>query len=155
MATLDTTVIPAPLTPTHAARLLVLRNFIVYRAAWKLFLTGFLEPVLYLFSIGIDEAAEQHAHGDDVEERGREGADHAAAPGALVDGQPVVVLPGHALPGGECALWALRAGGHQSARLRPVRRRKTSSRVERRTSVASGCSPRSSTAPTTSSPWSL
>ena len=53
MATLDTTVIPAPLTPTHAARLLVLRNFIVYRAAWKLFLTGFLEPVLYLFSIGI------------------------------------------------------------------------------------------------------
>ena len=47
------TVIPAPLTPIHAARLLVLRNFIVYKSAWKLFLTGFLEPVLYLFSIGI------------------------------------------------------------------------------------------------------
>ena len=25
----------------------------VYRQAWKLFLTGFLEPVFYLFSIGI------------------------------------------------------------------------------------------------------
>ncbi|SEC99346.1 lipooligosaccharide transport system permease protein [Nocardioides exalbidus] len=53
MAALVPGVIPAPLTPAHAARLLVLRNFIVYKSAWKLFLTGFLEPVLYLFSIGI------------------------------------------------------------------------------------------------------
>ena len=53
MAVLDRVAIPAPLTPVHAARLLVLRNFIVYKSAWKLFLTGFLEPVLYLFSIGI------------------------------------------------------------------------------------------------------
>ena len=53
MAILDHVAIPAPLTPVHAARLLVLRNFIVYKSAWKLFLTGFLEPVLYLFSIGI------------------------------------------------------------------------------------------------------
>ena len=45
--------IPAPPTPVAAARLLVLRNFIVYRSAWKLFITGFLEPVFYLFSIGI------------------------------------------------------------------------------------------------------
>ena len=37
----------------QATRLLVLRNFIVYRSAWKLFITGFLEPVFYLFSIGI------------------------------------------------------------------------------------------------------
>jgi lipooligosaccharide transport system permease protein len=51
--TLSATAIPAPMTPTSAARLLVLRNFIVYKSAWKLFLTGFLEPVLYLFSIGI------------------------------------------------------------------------------------------------------
>ncbi len=29
------------------------RNFLVYRRAWVVFLTGFLEPVLYLFSIGI------------------------------------------------------------------------------------------------------
>ncbi len=42
-----------PLTPGQAMRLLVLRNYIVYRQAWKLFLTGFLEPVFYLFSIGI------------------------------------------------------------------------------------------------------
>ena len=45
--------IPAPPTPVAAARILVLRNFIVYRSAWKLFITGFLEPVFYLFSIGI------------------------------------------------------------------------------------------------------
>lgn len=42
-----------PLGPTQAMRLLVLRNYLVYKDAWKLFLTGFLEPVLYLFSIGI------------------------------------------------------------------------------------------------------
>ena len=53
MAVLDGVAIPAPMTPVSAARLLVLRNFIVYKSAWKLFLTGFLEPVLYLFSIGI------------------------------------------------------------------------------------------------------
>ena len=43
----------APLNPQQALGVLVLRNFIVYRQAWKLFLTGFLEPVFYLFSIGI------------------------------------------------------------------------------------------------------
>jgi lipooligosaccharide transport system permease protein len=32
---------------------IVRRNFTVYRASWLVFLTGFLEPVLYLFSIGI------------------------------------------------------------------------------------------------------
>ena len=53
MAMLERVAIPAPLTPVQATNLLVLRNFIVYRAAWKLFLTGFLEPVFYLFSIGI------------------------------------------------------------------------------------------------------
>ncbi|GAA5156332.1 ABC transporter permease [Nocardioides marinquilinus] len=42
-----------PLTSWQATRLLVERNYIVYRQAWKLFLTGFLEPVFYLFSIGI------------------------------------------------------------------------------------------------------
>ena len=51
MATSSTTA--SPLTPLQALRLLVLRNYIVYRAAWKLFLTGFLEPVFYLLSIGI------------------------------------------------------------------------------------------------------
>jgi lipooligosaccharide transport system permease protein len=43
----------SPLTPPEAVRLLVLRNYLVYRRYWKLFLTGFLEPVFYLFSIGI------------------------------------------------------------------------------------------------------
>ncbi|CUR55730.1 ABC-type polysaccharide/polyol phosphate export systems, permease component [metagenome] len=43
----------APLTTWQATRLLVLRNYLVYRSARKLFLTGFLEPVFYLFSIGI------------------------------------------------------------------------------------------------------
>ncbi len=42
-----------PLSPWQATRLLVERNYIVYRQAWKLFLTGFLEPVFYLLSIGI------------------------------------------------------------------------------------------------------
>jgi lipooligosaccharide transport system permease protein len=42
-----------PLTALAAARLLVLRNFIVYRKGWKFFVTGFLEPFFYLLSIGI------------------------------------------------------------------------------------------------------
>ena len=33
--------------------LLLLRNFIAYRAVWWVFVSGFLEPVFYLFSIGI------------------------------------------------------------------------------------------------------
>jgi lipooligosaccharide transport system permease protein len=41
------------LSPPEAVRLLVLRNYLVYRRYWKLFLSGFLEPVFYLFSIGI------------------------------------------------------------------------------------------------------
>ena len=45
--------IPAPLTPAAATKVLVLRNYVVYKGAWKLFITGFLEPVFYLFSIGI------------------------------------------------------------------------------------------------------
>ncbi len=45
------------LTPVQATSLLVQRNYIVYRAAWKLFLTGFLEPVFYLLSIGIGVGA--------------------------------------------------------------------------------------------------
>lgn len=37
----------------EAVSLLVYRNFLAYRRAWTVFATGFLEPVLYLFSIGI------------------------------------------------------------------------------------------------------
>jgi lipooligosaccharide transport system permease protein len=32
---------------------MVSRNFVVYRKSWVVFLTGFAEPVLYLFSIGV------------------------------------------------------------------------------------------------------
>ncbi len=46
-------VIFAPLGPAQATGLLVLRNYVVYRRYWKLFITGFLEPIFYLFSIGI------------------------------------------------------------------------------------------------------
>ena len=36
---------------------LVNRHFVVYRRDWLVFLTGFLEPVLYLLSIGIGVGA--------------------------------------------------------------------------------------------------
>ncbi len=42
-----------PLTPVQALWLLLQRNLLVFRRAWKVFLTGFLEPVFYLLSIGI------------------------------------------------------------------------------------------------------
>ncbi|WP_246142725.1 ABC transporter permease [Nocardioides rubriscoriae] len=42
-----------PLTSWQATLLLVERNAITYRSEWKLFITGFLEPVFYLLSIGI------------------------------------------------------------------------------------------------------
>jgi len=50
-------VLPQPLGAYAALRLLVYRNFVVYRRAWKLFVTGFLEPVFYLLSIGIGVGA--------------------------------------------------------------------------------------------------
>lgn len=49
----DSTVVRTLLTPWQATMLLVERNYITYRTEWKLFLTGFLEPVFYLLSIGI------------------------------------------------------------------------------------------------------
>ncbi len=39
----------------------MLRNYIVYRRLWKLFLTGFLEPVFYLLSIGVGVGKLIHA----------------------------------------------------------------------------------------------
>lgn len=41
------------LTPVQAVGAITLRNYTTYKRYWKLFLTGFLEPVFYLFSIGI------------------------------------------------------------------------------------------------------
>ena len=46
-----------PLGPGAAAGLLVYRNYLAYRRAWYIFLTGFLEPVFYLFSIGVGVGA--------------------------------------------------------------------------------------------------
>ncbi|GAA2003586.1 MULTISPECIES: ABC transporter permease [Nocardioides] len=43
----------SPLGAREATALLLYRNFLAYRRAWYIFLTGFLEPVFYLFSIGV------------------------------------------------------------------------------------------------------
>jgi lipooligosaccharide transport system permease protein len=43
----------AQLAPGEATGLLLQRNFLAYRSAWWVFVSGFLEPVLYLFSIGV------------------------------------------------------------------------------------------------------
>ncbi len=54
MAAVTTTVLRSrPLSATEATGLLVYRNYLAYRRAWYIFLTGFLEPVFYLFSIGV------------------------------------------------------------------------------------------------------
>ena len=47
-----TRVVPPPLVGLRAHRLLE-RNVLVYRRAWLVVLSGFFEPVFYLFSIGI------------------------------------------------------------------------------------------------------
>ncbi|HEY1133739.1 MAG TPA: ABC transporter permease [Nocardioides sp.] len=47
----------SPLTAGEATRLVALRNLMAYRRYWMAFATGFLEPVLYLFSIGIGVGA--------------------------------------------------------------------------------------------------
>lgn len=44
---------PEPLGSVAAPWRLVHRNYLAYRRAWIFFATGFLEPVLYLFSIGV------------------------------------------------------------------------------------------------------
>ena len=54
MTTLSARVLPQPVY--GAGWRLVERNFLVYKRAWIVFLTGFIEPVLYLFSIGIGVA---------------------------------------------------------------------------------------------------
>ena len=54
MATLAARVMPLPVY--GGGWRVVERNYLVYRRAWIVFLTGFLEPVLYLFSIGVGVA---------------------------------------------------------------------------------------------------
>jgi lipooligosaccharide transport system permease protein len=43
----------AQLGVAESTGLLLHRNYLAYRGAWWIFVTGFLEPVFYLFSIGI------------------------------------------------------------------------------------------------------
>ena len=52
MATLTARVLPTPPLRSAGWRL-VERNFLVYKRGWLVFLSGFLEPVFYLFSIGV------------------------------------------------------------------------------------------------------
>lgn len=56
MATMALRVAPVPLGRGGASRL-VERNFLVYKRSWVVFLTGLLEPVFYLLSIGIGVAS--------------------------------------------------------------------------------------------------
>ena len=55
MATLTTRILPLPPLRLGGWRM-VERHFTVYRREWPVFASGFLEPVLYLFSIGIGVA---------------------------------------------------------------------------------------------------
>lgn len=41
------------ITTFGATRMILLRNYLSYRSGWYVFATGFLEPVFYLFSIGV------------------------------------------------------------------------------------------------------
>jgi lipooligosaccharide transport system permease protein len=45
------------LSAGEATGLLVYRNYLAYRRAWYIFASGFLEPVFYLFSIGVGVGA--------------------------------------------------------------------------------------------------
>jgi lipooligosaccharide transport system permease protein len=51
----------SPLRPWEGTGLLVLRNYVTYKRQWKLFATGFLEPVFYLLSIGVGVGKLVHA----------------------------------------------------------------------------------------------
>jgi lipooligosaccharide transport system permease protein len=55
--------VTAPVTPAwgEGTRMVLLRNYLVYRRLWKLFLSGFLEPLFYLLSIGVGVGKLVHA----------------------------------------------------------------------------------------------
>jgi lipooligosaccharide transport system permease protein len=53
MSLVTTSVARAAASPHTTGWEIVRRNFTVYKTDWLVFLTGFLEPVLYLFSIGV------------------------------------------------------------------------------------------------------
>lgn len=43
----------SPVSAGEATKLLLYRNYLAYRRGWYIFISGFLEPVFYLFSIGV------------------------------------------------------------------------------------------------------
>jgi len=43
----------SPVSASEATSLLIYRNYLAYRRGWYIFVSGFLEPVFYLFSIGV------------------------------------------------------------------------------------------------------
>ncbi len=43
----------SPVSAGEATALLLYRNYLAYRRGWYIFVSGFLEPVFYLFSIGV------------------------------------------------------------------------------------------------------
>jgi lipooligosaccharide transport system permease protein len=51
----------SPLRRFEGPGMLVMRNYITYKTSWKVFLTGFLEPLFYLLSIGIGVGKLVHA----------------------------------------------------------------------------------------------
>jgi lipooligosaccharide transport system permease protein len=51
----------SPLTGWAGTSLVVMRNYVVYRGQWKMFVTGFLEPLFYLLSIGVGVGKLIHA----------------------------------------------------------------------------------------------
>jgi lipooligosaccharide transport system permease protein len=53
MSIVTTAAARAAVAPRTTGWEIVRRNYVVYRSSWIVFLTGFLEPVLYLFSIGV------------------------------------------------------------------------------------------------------
>lgn len=66
-ASVDTTLRPVLRGPAYYALRVLHRKYLVYRNSWLAFLTGFLEPVFYLFSIGVGVGALVHGfdfHGE-------------------------------------------------------------------------------------------
>ncbi|MGI9648072.1 MAG: ABC transporter permease [Acidimicrobiia bacterium] len=51
--TLTARVVPPPLVTGGGAARLLERNFLVYRRIWIVIVSGFFEPIFYLFSIGV------------------------------------------------------------------------------------------------------
>lgn len=53
MSTLAARAVPPPVLAGGGAARMLERNFLVYRRIWPVIISGFFEPIFYLFSIGI------------------------------------------------------------------------------------------------------